>query len=295
MAGNYSYAFPEWEQPRSLSPVYTFDEEDENEMAHLLLQHRYLSECMGGVLPTSLDLSHVKRVLDANCDVGGWVYELAWNHPSLHVTGIDGRPEYVEKAQELISLLGNAEVMRQDIRHLSDERVPPASFDLVHARFLVSMLHPHEYPAILTSLVGRCRMGSVFAWEELEFPITNSPACQALNALIHDGLKAAKRAFSPGESLGITAMMRNWIQEAGCRITLNVASAIEISSGTRGLDAFAWQMWTLSKQIRSFLLEAGVTTGAVFDELCSQAQCEIFSDSFFGLIYVRTLVGERIK
>jgi SAM-dependent methyltransferase len=113
MAGNYSYTFPEWEQPHSQSPVYTFDEEDENEMAQLLLQHRYLSECMKGGLP--LDLSHVKRVLDVNCSAGGWVYELAWNHPSLHVTGIDGRPEYVEKAQELVSLLGNAEVLRQDI------------------------------------------------------------------------------------------------------------------------------------------------------------------------------------
>ena len=292
MAGKYSYAFPEWEQPHSLSSAYTLDAEDENEMAHLLLQHRYLSECMGGVLP--LDLSHVKRVLDANCDAGGWVYELAWNHPSLHVTGIDGRPEYVEKAQELVSLLGNAEVVRQDIRHLSDELVPLASFDLVHARFLVSMLRPQEYPAILTSLVGRCSVGGVFAWDELEFPVTNSPACQAFYALIQAGLKATERAFSPAEPLGITAMMRSWIQAAGCRITLDVAYAIEISSGTRGQDALAWQMWRLCKQIRSFLLEAGVTTDAVFDDLCAQAQREIRDGSFCGLVYMRTLVGSRV-
>src|ERR1700730_1640005 len=128
MTGNYSYAFPESEQPHPLPPGYTFDAEVENEDAHLLLQHRYLSECMGGVLPTSLDLRHVKRVLDANCSVGGWVYELAWNHPSMHVTGVNGRPDYVEKAQELVSLLGNATVIQQDIRHLSDEILPPASF-----------------------------------------------------------------------------------------------------------------------------------------------------------------------
>ncbi len=208
------------------------------------------------------------------------------------MTGIDGRPQYVEKAQELVSLLGNAEVVRQDIRHVSDEIAPPASFDLVHARFLVSMVRPQEYPAILTSLVGRCRVGSLFAWDELEFPITNSPACQAFYALIQAGLKAAERAFSPGEPLGITAMMRRWIQEAGCSITLDAASTIEISSGTRGRDAFAWQMWRLRKQIRSFLLETGVIPGAAFDELCSQAQREIFSDNFFGLIYVKNAGGE---
>ncbi len=295
MTDNYSYAFPEGEQPHPLPPGYTFDAEDENEVAHLLLQHRYLSECMGGVLPTSLDLPRVKRVLDANCSAGGWVYELAWNHPSMHVTGVNGRPDYVEKAQELVSLLGNATVIQQDIRHLSDEILPLASFDLVHARFLVSMLSPQEYPAILTSLVRRCRVGSLFVWDELEFPITNSAACQAFYTLIQDRLKAAKRAFSPGNPLGITAMMRSLIQDAGCKVTLDVASAIEISSGTKGRDAFAWQMWTLSKQIRSFLLDAGVTTGAFFDGLCSQAQHEIFHDSFFGLLYVRTLVGNRIR
>lgn len=159
MAGNYSYAFPEWEQPLSLPPVYMLDGEDENEIAHLLLQHRYLSQCMGGALP--LDLSRVKRVLDANCGAGGWVYELAWNHPSMHVTGIDGRSDYVEKGEEFVRPLGNATVIRQEIRHLSDEILPPTSFDLVHARFLVSMLRPQAYPAILTSLVSQCRVGGM--------------------------------------------------------------------------------------------------------------------------------------
>lgn len=218
--------------------------------------------------------------------------EINYNHIKRPVEPIKTKKGLKIPSAEKIPYFSNS---LQDIRHLSDEIVPPASFDLVHARFLVSMLRPQEYPAILTSLVGRCRVGSLFAWDELEFPITTSPACQAFYALIQDGLKAAERAFSAGEPLGITAFMRNWIQEAGCRVTLDVASAIEISSGTKGRDVFAWQMGALSKQIRSFLLDAGVTTGAFFDELCSQAQREIFSDSFFGLIYVRTLVGERLK
>jgi ubiquinone/menaquinone biosynthesis C-methylase UbiE len=293
MASNSSNAFPEWEQPLSAQSSKMSDEDAEYEMAHLLLQHRYLSECMGGVLPAALDLSQVKRALDAQCGAGGWVYELSWNHPFMDVTGIDGRTEYVEKAQELVNLTGNAKVMQQDIRQLSDETVPQASFDLVHARFLVSTLSPQEYPAILSALVRRCRVGGLFAWDEFEYPITNSPACQAFFALIQDRLKAAGRAFSPGNPLGITAMMSRLIQEAGCKVTLDVASAIEISSRTGGRDVFARQMRTLARQLRSFLLGAGVTTGTFFDELCSQAQQEIFHDNFFGLIYVRTLVGTR--
>src|SRR5579859_2793401 len=124
MAGKYSDFFPEWVQPHSQFPVNPSGIEDENEVGQLLLQHRYLSECMGGVLPAALDLSHVKRALDAPCGASGWVYELAWYHPSMHVTGIDGRPAYVEKARELVNLLGNATVTQQDIQQLSDEVVP---------------------------------------------------------------------------------------------------------------------------------------------------------------------------
>lgn len=292
MADNYSYAFPEWEQRHSLPPVYnTFDVEDENEIGHLLLQHRYLSECMRGALP--LDLSHVKRVLDANCGVGGWVYELAWNHPSMYVTGLGERSDFVEKAQELVRPLGNVVVIRQDIRHLSDEVLPPASFDLVHARFLVSMLHPQAYPAILTSLVSRCSVGGLFVWDELEYPTTNSAACQQLIGLVQDGLQATGRAFSPGHALGITPLMRRWIQEADCRVKLDAVNAIEVSSGTKGRDVFVWQMWRLCKQIRPLLLQAGVTTQASFEELYLQAQHEILQESFCGLFYVRTLVGNK--
>ena len=295
MTSNYSYSSPEWERRYGLPTAYTLDGEDDNEITRLLLQDRYLSECMGGVLPASLDLSRVKRVLDAHCGAGGWVYELAWKHPSLHVTGVDQQPYFVEKAEELVSLLGNATIMRQDIRHLSDEILPPASFDLVHARFLFSILSPREYPAILSSLVNRCRVGGLFVWDELEFPVTNSAACQAFFALIQNRLKAAGRAFSPGHALGITAMMRSLIQEVGCNVTLDGVSAIEVSNGTKGRDAFAWQMRVLSQQMRSFLLEAGVTTEAFFNELCSQAQNEIFNAGFCGLIYVRTLAGIRKK
>lgn len=292
--GKNSDSFPEWTQPKFQFPGSTSGIEDENEAEQLLLQHRYLSECMGGVLPAALDLSHMKHALDAPCGVGGWMYELAWNYPSLQVMGVEERPAYVEKARELVTILGNVTVAQQDIRRLSDEIAPAASFDLVHARFLVSMLSPHEYPAVLTALVRRCRAGGLFVWDELEYPITNSPACQAFFALIQERLKVDGRAFSPGNPLGITALMSNWIQDAGCTVMLDVASTIEISSGTRGRDAFAWQMGQLSRQLRAFLLDAGVTSAESFDELCSQTQQEIAHDYFFGLIYVRTLVGIAI-
>ncbi|TMF42634.1 MAG: class I SAM-dependent methyltransferase [Chloroflexi bacterium] len=290
---NNPYSSPQWEQHHILPHAYTFHPYDENEVTRLLLRHRQLSECMGGILPASLDLTQVKRVLDANCGVGGWVYDLAWRYPSMQVMGFDGDSFFVEQAQAFVAGLGNAVVIEQDIHHLSDEVLPPASFDVVHARFLVSDVLPQEYPAVIPSLVRLCRAGGMFVWEEIEFPITNSRACQQIFTVVQNGLKALGRAFVPGHALGITVLMGSWLRASGCKIVVDKAYSIDVSAGTKGHEAFARQMWVFGKQISSLLLESHVTTAEAFEELCKQAQQEIVNAGFCGICYLRTLVGVR--
>ena len=290
---NNPYSSPQWEQHHTLPHAYAFNPHDENEVTRLLLQHRRLSEYMGGILPASLDLSQVKRVLDAHCGAGGWVYELAWRYPSMQVMGIDADSFFVEQAQALVGGLGNAAIIEQDLHHLSDEALPPASFDLVHTRFLVSEVLPREYPAILHSLLRLCRVGGLFVWDELEFPITNSRACQQIYTVVQDGLKALGRAFVPGHALGIAASMGSWLRGAGCRITMDKAYPIEVSAETKAHEAFALQMGIFGKQIQPLLLESRITTAESFEQLCKQAQQEIANPGFCGLFFVRTLVGVR--
>jgi trans-aconitate methyltransferase len=261
------------------------------ETDRLLLLHRSLSECMGGILPAALDLSRVKSVLDVECGAGGWAYDLAWRYPSLYVTGTESHAYLAEEAQALARRTGNAEVVEQDLHALSEQIIPLASFDMVHARFLVSRLTPQEYPAVLASLARRCRKGGLLVWEEPEFPLTSSPACEGLFRLAQDALQAVGRAFAPGNKLGITAMMSHWLKEAGCRMMLDMAYAIDVSSGMKGHDAFLELMQMLSRQIRPFLLRAGVTTAAEFEALCAQAQQEMAETGFCGLVYVRTMAG----
>lgn len=284
--------FPSPQSDQQHTGTHNSDEQHEiGEIERLLLLHRQLSECMGGILPAALDLRKVKHVLDVECGAGGWIFDLAWRYPSLHVTGTASEPHLVKQAQALARRAGNAEVFEQDMRSLSDQVVPPASFDLVHARFLVSKLEPREYPSILASLVRRCRSGGPFVWEEPEFPLTGSPACERLYQLVQDALQAAGRAFSPGHALGITAMMSRWLEEAGCRITLDVASAVDVSGGMNGHPAFLQLLWIMCQQMRSFLLQTGLTTAMDYETLCKQAQQEAASADFRGLVYVRTMVG----
>ncbi len=101
---NTSFGSPESEQQHGLKSE-SHDSDDQNEiseMDRLLLLHRHLSESMGGILPAALDLSKVKRVLDVECGAGGWVYDLAWRYPSMHVTGTDARSHLVKGRRHLL-------------------------------------------------------------------------------------------------------------------------------------------------------------------------------------------------
>src|SRR5260370_42045782 len=97
-------------------------------------------------------------------------------------------------------------------------------------------------------------------------PIKTRVACQYLCKVLQSGLEASGSAFSAGNSLGVTMSMGRWLDDAGCRITQNLAYAIDISAGSKGNDAFIRQWRFSGEQIRAFLLKMGVTTEAEFEE-----------------------------
>ena len=268
--------------------------EKEDEVAHLLLQHRQLSELMGGVLPPTLEPSWGSHVLVIGWSLGGLVYEMAWRYPSLQITGIDANARTVEVAQILAQDLDNVTVFAQDIHHLDDEVFPPASFDLIQLRFLAGNVTPQQFPPLMQSLASICRTGGLLVWTEAELPITTSLACQRLCTMVQEGLQASGRAFTPGYSLGVTARMGRWLADAGYRITQSRAYAINISVGSKGHDAFVRQVRLFAQQLRTFLLEQDVTTAEMFEEIYLEMQREIEEEQFCGLLYLRTLVAARL-
>jgi len=106
------------------------------------------------------------------------------------------------------------------------------------------------------------------------------------------GLQASGRAFTPGNSLGVTARMGRWLGDAGYRITQSRAYAIDISAGSRDMMHCA-PGEASGEQLRTFLLEMDVTTEAEFGEIYLEMQREIQEEQFCGMLYLRTLVGVR--
>ena len=283
-----------YEQKEHSSQSFSHDLSDGEDIgAKLLLQHRYLSELMGGILPPLLEPSWGSRVLEIGWCVGGLAFEMAFRYPSLRITTIDRNASVAEQTQALVRGLGNITIFAQDIHHLDDLEFASASFDLILLRFLAGNVTREQLPPLMQSLARISRPRGLLVWTEAEWPVTTSPACQQLCALVQQALQAAGDAFAPGNSMWVTAHMDRWLSDAGYRIVQSKTYAIDISKGSNGHDAFVRQVWISREQLRAYLLERGTLTAAEFEDVFVVMQQEIHEETFCGMVYLRTLVGVK--
>jgi ubiquinone/menaquinone biosynthesis C-methylase UbiE len=256
--------------------------------------YRQLSELMGGILPPFVVPAHGSQVLDIGWGMGESVFEMALQYPSSRFTGIDTDEFTVKQAQSLVSGLNNVAVFVNDFHHFEENAWSTASFSLIHLHFLVGEITLQELPLLLQSLARICQPGGLLIWTEAELPITTSLACQHLCSLILQGLQTRGHVLSQGNSLGLTAQMGSMLNDAGFKCTQSKAYAIDISARSKGHEAFLTQLNISHQQIRTFLLEMGITTAAEFEDLYLEMQQEIQEEQFCGLLYIRTVVAMRL-
>ena len=256
--------------------------------------YRQLSECMGGILPPFVVPARGSHVLDIGWGMGESVIELALKYPSSHITGMHMDESSVDQATFIVHGLSNVTIIAHDFQRFEDNVLAPASFGLIHLHFLAGEITLQQFPPLLRSLSRATHQGGSLVWTEAELPITTSLACQHLCILILQALQATGRVFSQGNSLGLTARMGSMLSDAGYTCTHSKAYAIDISARSKGNDAFVTQLSIFRQQIRTFLLEVGITTTTEFEDLYQELQQEIQEEQFCGLLYVRTVVATRL-
>lgn len=273
--------------------TYFIDANNFGEVARLCKQHRLLANGMGGALPEISDFSCIQDVLDIACGAGGWAVDIALAHPTIQVTGVDINPGMLEYAR--------SQAQEEDIRNLHlrlmDATQPldflNDTFDIVNARLLSNFMPTEKWPPFLRECVRITRPGGAVRLVEAEVPLTNSAACEQLNALINQGLKMGGLGFSPdGRHLGLLPVMKRLLQDAGCRNVRLFSYAIDCSaSSTEHLRAYQ-NGQAVYKLVQPFLLQLGLATQQELDRLYHLALEDMNSPDFCALWTFVTALGE---
>jgi SAM-dependent methyltransferase len=172
------------------------------ELARLQVQSR-VWEPAGRALLKALPGGTARSAVDVGCGVMGWLRVLSeWAGADGRVVGSDVDDRMLVHARSFVDakLLHNVSLVKDD---LFTSGLPPASFDLVHARFQIAPLgRAAEQLAVYRRLA---RPGG---WIVLEDPDLASwrvnpdaPAVQKLIGLIEEGFRLAGGNFNSGRQL----------------------------------------------------------------------------------------------
>ena len=273
--------------------IYVIDTENVSEMARLIHQDRAITKAMGGLFPEKLNLAPIHDVLDIACGPGGWALDAAYEHPNMHVVGIDVSTTMIAYARSRAENqnLPNAEFKIMNV--LQPLEFPDHSFDFVNARTIIGFMIPSAWPELLKECRRITRPGGIIRMTELELSITNSPANEKINSLFGLAGKVTGRSFSPdGRNIGITPMLSRFLRDAGCQNIQLQAHVVDFSSEAESQEDFFQDLRVGIQLMQPFLTNMKLITKVEIEALCQQALIEVQSADFCGIVYLLSAWGE---
>ncbi len=274
---------------------FAADTESGETMTWLLNADKILTNGMGGTLAERPDFSGIQAILDLGCGPGGWVLEVAREHPDIQVTGVDISRSMIQfaQAQAISRGYGNASFMVMDVKQpLAFE---DASFDLVNERTLYGVMGPGEWPQMLAECKRILRPGGIIRLTEFEMPLTTSPALNALWYISTRAFYKLGRSFSVDEwHVGITPVLKRLLHDAGFQNIKHQGHVMDISAGTTDFEGFWRNFAYVFELVKPFMLKIeGLTTEQEYERLYQQMQAEMLANDFCGLWTYVTAWGEK--
>ncbi len=274
---------------------FVADTESGETMTWLLNFDKVINNGMGGTLAERPDLSGIKAILDLACGPGGWVLEVAREHPEIEVTGVDISQSMIRfaKAQATSRGYGNASFLVMDVKQ--PLRFEEASFDLVNERTLYGVMGPGEWPQLLAECKRILRPGGIIRLTELEMPVTTSPALNELWYLHARAFYKLGRSFSVDERhIGITPVLKRLLRDAGFQDVKHQGHVMDISAGTADFEGFFRNFVYVFELVKPFMLKIeGLTTEQEWKRLYQHMQAEMLASDFCGLWTFVTAWGEK--
>jgi ubiquinone/menaquinone biosynthesis C-methylase UbiE len=276
---------------------YFIDTESAAEMARLLGQERLLTLAMGSLFPPDLDPSQMHRVLDIACGPGGWSQEVAFEHPNIHVTGIDISETMLRYAQAQATVQGleNLSFRLMDATEQLD--FPENTFDFVNARSLIGFMYKDRWPDLVSELLRVTRPGGTIRLTEFDGGgLSTSAALERYNKLLTLAFYQGGRGFTPipdGQNWGITPMLGLFLQQAGCLQIQQQAYVLDFSAGTKANISNYENFKVAYKLVQPFLIKMQVATQQELDTLYEQMLSEMMLPTFRALWYYLGVWGHK--
>jgi ubiquinone/menaquinone biosynthesis C-methylase UbiE len=271
-------------------------------MAWLINADAILNRGMGGALGTDLSerLSRLYQerkapvhILDIACGPGGWVIDVAGEHPEYEVTGVDIGQPMIDYARSLAKVHGydNAHFSRMDVLKPLD--FPDEAFDLVNARTLFGFMSPDTWPQLLGECLRITRPGGIIRLTELEAPVTTSLALNWLWDVASRSLFITERSFSrDGRHIGIIAVLKRLLREAGYRDVSHKGYAYDLADPEHR-EGFR-QHWMIAfTLIQPFHISSGVTTEEEYTMHYQRMLAEMLADDFDGIWFYLSAIGTK--
>ncbi len=197
---------------------YVLDPESPTELARLIMLDRAITTSMGGIMvgiPSDLVLHNA---LDLACGPGGWVLDMAFEHPGVEVAGVDISQQMISYAyaRARTQQLPNASFGVMDITEPLD--FGDGTFDVINARFLVGVLKGAQWSALLSECFRLLRPGGVIRLVESDgLVISTSTSLTRLQQYLLRAMQGRGYGFAVqgGETLGITPLLPRMLAQAG--------------------------------------------------------------------------------
>lgn len=280
--------------PRENTSSYIVNPEDPGETPRLLALDEAITQGLGDLLPSTIDLTQVSMLLDLACGPGAWAIQVAQAYPELDVVGVDVSRAMIRYANGRADALNLENISFQEMDILKPLEFEDNSFDVVNARLIQAFMPRSAWPHLLQECLRITRPGGYIRLTEAEWAWTTGRACEHLHSLATRGMWLTGKGFYPeGKLVGITLMLSKFLHDAGLQDVRQQAHAIDYSYGAVAYESMSQMLLFGYPLLQPFLQQTGGLSPEEFDSLYQQAQDEIQAEDFRGLYFFVSALGRK--
>lgn len=266
-----------------------------SEVARVFFGSAYMLEALGNVVPSSIQLDHVQKVLDIGCGKGEWARRLAREWPDIHIIGIDTSPNLIREASHLALTEGLKSVSFYQFTTTQTLNFPSECFDIVHVHSLASFISTAMWSTILEEILRVLKIGGWINVVDYEHGSTSSHAFNYLAGIEMQGVRALGGSIAPASpTQGVAARLYGFLVDAGMIDVSYTVHAVDYGINSHpGTRQFLDDLIVGMTNFKPHVLNLGLIDNETLDSLIAQSQVELYQPDSCGYAYLISAVGRK--